>query len=270
MAWQQPQHGRPMTLLVGQRFQQIEQATAFRVNRLASLMVPVQRLTQCLIGRQCVQMQFRVAAGQVNTVHLRQEAISQRRKERQFCAQSPQGVQIGRVQECKGGVAGDADPNAPEQRWQRVHRCGGEGNSRRQFSQIGVGNEGSGGFQPDFQISDFFRLHQSQMTVGQRNCSVAGQPAVIAKFRRQAFGQQLGMTRPGDPISQHPGEGQAGSVMGQPVSHRAEGLRHRVRVDQRQHRDAEQPGEIGAGRSSVKQPHHPLNQNEIGLLRRLI
>jgi len=49
--------------------------------------------------------------------------------------------------------------------------------------------------------------------------------------------------------------------MGETMSDGAEGLRHRVGVDQRQHRHAEQGGEIGAGRRAVEQAHHPFNQD---------
>ena len=41
-------------------------------------------------------------------------------------------------------------------------------------------------------------------------------------------------------------------------------------VDQRQHRHAEQAGEIGAGRRAVEQAHDAFDQDQIGLLRGLI
>ncbi len=99
------------------------------------------------------------------------------------------------------------------------------------------------------------------MAVGQRNFPVARQPAIIAKLRGQAFGQQFSVARPGHPVGQNAGEGQTGPVVRQAISHCAESLRHRMGVDERQHRDAEQSGQIRAGRGSIEKPHHAFNQD---------
>ena len=99
------------------------------------------------------------------------------------------------------------------------------------------------------------------MAVGQGDLAVARQPAEITQARRQAPGQQFGVSRSRDPIGQHAGERQTGTIVRQPVSDGAESLRHRVSVDQCQHRYPEQRGEIGAGWRAVEQAHHALDQD---------
>jgi hypothetical protein len=47
----------------------------------------------------------------------------------------------------------------------------------------------------------------------------------------------------------------------------AEGLGHGLGVDHRHHRNAEAAGDVGARRAAVEQPHHPFDEDQVGLWR---
>ena len=72
-----------------------------------------------------------------------------------------------------------------------------------------------------------------------------------------------------DAVGQHPGEGHLRPVQLQPQRDRPEGLRHRARVDHRQHRQAKAHRQLGTGRRAVVQAHHAFDQDQVRLARRL-
>gem|GEM_PF-2764139 len=71
-----------------------------------------------------------------------------------------------------------------------------------------------------------------------------------------------------DPIGQHAGERQVRLEAAQPVRHGAEGLRHGRAINDRQHRHAEAPRQIGRRGRAIEQAHHPFDQDQVGLARR--
>jgi len=52
------------------------------------------------------------------------------------------------------------------------------------------------------------------------------------------------------------------------VRHGAEGLRHGRAIDDRQHRHAEAPRQIGRRGRAIEQAHHAFDQDQVGLARR--
>jgi hypothetical protein len=50
----------------------------------------------------------------------------------------------------------------------------------------------------------------------------------------------------------------------------AEGLGHRLGVDHRHHRNAEAAGDVGARGLAVEEPHHPFDEDQVGLARGLM
>jgi len=67
-----------------------------------------------------------------------------------------------------------------------------------------------------------------------------------------------------DAIGQHAKKFNVGPVMHQSVGDGAESLSHCARVNDCQHRDAEQRRQIGTGRCAIKQPHHSFDEYQVG------
>ncbi len=107
------------------------------------------------------------------------------------------------------------------------------------------------------------------MAAGQLDIGFPGQGAIPAQAFRQAAFQQLRMAQGTNPVGQHPGKRQVRLVARQAQSQGAEGLGHGGAIDHPQHRHAEMPRQIGAGRGAIEQAHDPLDQNQVGLSRRL-
>ncbi len=78
------------------------------------------------------------------------------------------------------------------------------------------------------------------------------------------------MTYSGHPVCKHPIERQTRAVGREPVSNRTEGLRHRLRIDDSQHRHTQELREISATRCTVEQSHHPFDQDQVGFTRGLV
>ena len=86
-----------------------QHAAAFGPDRVVGLNMRAQRLGQATTGRELLGMQFRIAPGQPDSITGRQGIVGQRREEGQRRPQSLQNLQIGRVDEGKGGIAGNGD-----------------------------------------------------------------------------------------------------------------------------------------------------------------
>ena len=84
------------------------------------------------IGRQLGKMEFRVAAGQIERLRLRQRRIVQRGKKAELRPERLQEIEIGAVEKGKGGVTGDGDALPVQTFGLRQRRCGGgKGNGWR-------------------------------------------------------------------------------------------------------------------------------------------
>ena len=84
------------------------------------------------------------------------------------------------------------------------------------------------------------------------------------------IGQQLGMARTGDTIGQRAGPAQPGQPGAQPVCQRSKGACHSGGVDHGQHRQIQSPCQFGRRGVAIVQPHHPLDDDEIGFAGRLV
>ena len=280
---QQAQHRRTVPCLVAERLQQCEHATALGHQRASGCMVGTDGFAHGGVVRQRLQVQFRVAAGQVERMgDGRHRLVGQRREETQLRAQRAQGVEIGRVDERKGSVVRNGDDGAGQRTGQpcpvrSASDRGAGGLLRRLEDHVGRhrqqpdGAQGSGGGLDAFgQIVYFRSLHQPQVTRRQPVLPAARQCATPSHACGQAFLQHLRMARAADTVGQHAGQAQAGTVGGQPVRHGAEGLRHGRRIDHHQQRQIESQGQIGARRRAVVQAHHAFDQYHVGLLGRAV
>lgn len=77
---QHTRHLGLISLCIGQCFQQIEHAAAFGKYGFVCRMMRANRLVHCRVGLQLLQMQFRIATGQIQAVCFWQKRIGQRRK----------------------------------------------------------------------------------------------------------------------------------------------------------------------------------------------
>ena len=122
-----------------------------------------------------------------------------------------------------------------------------------------------GGVQAQVEVIQLTGLHQAQVAAGQLDPGFAGQRAIPAQALGEAAFEQLRMTQRTDAVGQHPGERQVRLVTRQAQGQGTEGLGHGGAVDNAQHRHAEMPRQVGAGRRAVEQAHYAFDQNKIGL-----
>ncbi len=90
------------------------------------------------------------------------------------------------------------------------------------------------------------------------------------QIRRHALLDHFRMAHAGDAVGQHAGKRQPRTEMREPVGDRAHRLRDALGIDHRQHRHAQQLGQIGAARRAVEQAHHAFDQDQIGVQRGFI
>ena len=100
---------RPVTLVMAHLPEERQHAAALGPDGAVSLDMRAQRLGQTAASRELLGMQFRIAPGQPDSITGRQGVVGQRREEGQRRPQSLQNLQIGRVDEGKGGIAGNGD-----------------------------------------------------------------------------------------------------------------------------------------------------------------
>ena len=115
------------------------------------------------------------------------------------------------------------------------------------------------------EIGDFGGLQDAQVAFGQRGVVVAGQGAVPGDGGRQAIAQQRGVTFAADVVGEHAGKRQVRLPGGEAVGDGGESLRHGLGVDHGHDRNAEAPRDVGAGRIAVEQPHHPFDEDQVGV-----
>ena len=77
------------------------------------------------------------------------------------------------------------------------------------------------------------------------------------------------MPHTANPVTEHARKRQIRLERRQAMGHGTKGLRHRRTINHRQHRHAKVPGQIGCRRRAIEQAHHPFNQNQVGVTRRL-
>jgi hypothetical protein len=69
-------------------------------------------------------------------------------------------------------------------------------------------------------------------------------------------------------VGQHAGKRQVRLIARQAQGQCAKGLGHGGTVDHTEHRHAEMPRQVGAGRCAIEQAHHAFDQDQVGLTRR--
>ena len=98
-------HRRAASGRVGESVEQIQHTAAFGEDPLARRMVCAQRGGGDGVAGQLFEMQFRVTAGQVDSIGCARCLIGQRRKKTEPGAKLLQQLQIGRIDKRKRGVA---------------------------------------------------------------------------------------------------------------------------------------------------------------------
>ena len=99
---QQPGHGVAVSLRIGEPGAEHHVAAAFAIDRPTLPRCGPQPVEEAAVARQPAGLQLRVAAGQVEAVHVRQGLVMQGREERQLGAEPPQLVHRAMK---SGGVA---------------------------------------------------------------------------------------------------------------------------------------------------------------------
>ena len=168
-----------------------------------------------------------------------------------------------------------------------IHTPGGIHLRQAQAAQRGGGQGIGSGIEALHRIGQLPGGHQTQVALGQAERGRAQQRPQPAGLQRMGqiggcsqFGgllaghghaHHVGMAVAGHAVGQHACPGQRAVavrlVVAQAVGHRAKGLRHGRGIDHRQHGQAQQPGQVGGTGCAVVQAHHPLDQNQVGLLR---
>ncbi|MCY1209216.1 hypothetical protein D9M72_208620 [compost metagenome] len=264
-AGQQAQQFRALAARVGQGVEQIEHAAALGEDRLARSMVRANGFGHGAVALQLAQVQFGVSARQVEAIHLGQLLIDQRREEHQLGAQPLQQVEVALVKESEGGIPRDADAHTGQLFSDRLQLGRGKAH-RRWHGHFGAGGQGIGsGVQARVQVRQFFGLHQAQVTTGQFHVRAARQGAVPADPVRQAVADQVAVTLAADAIAEHAGKGQVRLVGGQAHGQGAEGLGHGGAIDHAEHRHAKAARQVSGRGRAVEQPHHALDQDQVGL-----
>lgn len=264
-ARQQAEQFAALAVGVFQAVEQVEHAAALGQQRLAGGMVGSDRLGHGAIALQAPQVQFGVAARQVQAVHGGQRLVLQRREERQFGAEFAQQVEIGLVEEGERGIASHADAHAFQAALQRRRSGHLEGHRLRQVG-LGAGPQGvGGGVQARIEIGQFLGLDQAQVAARQFEFGRARQAAEPAHAGRQAIAQDVAVALAADAVAEHSGKRQVRLEMRQAVGQRAEGLGHRRAVDHPQHRHAETPRQVCRRGVAIEQAHHPFDEDQVGL-----
>ncbi|MNF76667.1 hypothetical protein D3C84_587870 [compost metagenome] len=232
-------------------------------------MVGADRLGHGAVGGKRLQVQLGVAARQVEAVHFRQLRVGQRREVHQLGTQAPQQVEVGLVKEGEGGVSRHAYAHAGQPVADFLRLGGGEAHRRRQRDFRAGGQGIGGGIQAGIQVCQFLGLDQAEVTARQLHFGTARQRAVPADPVRQAAADQVAVALAAHPVAEDTGKGQVRLVSGQAHGQGAEGLGHGGAIDHAQHRHAEAPSQIGGRGRTVEQAHHTLDEDQVGLPRRL-
>ena len=106
------------------------------------------------------------------------------------------------------------------------------------------------------------------MPLRQRCIDVTRQVSVPGDIGRQAVFQQTGVVGAADPVGKGRGELGTGPVMLESVGNGAETGGHCRAVDHGENRLTETRGEFDGRRLAIVQPHHALDQNQVGVRRR--
>ena len=144
-------------------------------------------------------------------------------------------------------------------------------------NSTGGGNRGQRGLvervgravESRIQIVDLVCLVQAEVAIGQRDFIAGRDVSAPAQSGRQRFFEHLRVPRRADAIREHAVKRHLRPEVREAERDRAEGLRHGLRGDHREHRHAEGGREIGAARRAVEQTHHAFDQDQIGFGRRL-
>ena len=202
-------------------------------------------------------------------------------------AELRQGIEIGRVDEAERRIARYGDgASCKQSRHRRLRRR--RGKIHRPTLQIRPIHLPQGrhrqcigrGVQPSQRIRQFVCRHQAQVALGQQGCGLSRRHRIGQGHARQGAQpvgrltqpalQHLGMALTRHAVGQNACPGQVRLVMPQAIRQRAKGAGHGRRIDNRQHRHAKVPRQIGRAGFAIEQAHDTFDENQVGVLRRSV
>ncbi len=149
---------------IGERIQQVEHAATFSQQWFASRMMGANSRKHPGVFRQCLVMQFGIAAGQVQAVGVGQLVIMDRREKLQLSAHCPQQIQAGAVGKSEGFITGYGNTHTGQQRLSLNQLRRGERHRRRQRHFAAAAQRLGCGVQARIEVIEFTGLHQAQVT----------------------------------------------------------------------------------------------------------